>query len=210
MKQCSLIVFCVVFASATANAQSKYALELMGGETLDIDNLLGSSGIGSSAGIGAAVHLGPEVDLTANALFSQYPDRSSWGDGVASQTTVVSSGSKYSYTCAISIGPRIHAHALRWLSPYTLLQVGVCFLRTGMTSIARTYSAVPLAVGEFFTVHTTERSGTYLIGSLGIGLKVIPTDLFSINLEAKVQTLMGKRSSAGALVPLLTSVELPF
>ena len=51
----------------------------MGGETLDIDNLLGSSGIGSSAGIGAAVHLGPEVDLTANALFSQYPDRSSWG-----------------------------------------------------------------------------------------------------------------------------------
>jgi len=211
MKSRSLIFCCIVFVLNVTHGQSKYAIGLIGGKTLDVDNLLGVSNDGLSGGVGADMAVGPHVDITANVVFSIYSHGTAppWIEESFSPATARSIGGQDAYTCAISVGPRIHARSMKFVSPYILMQGGVYFMRYGVPSRVRGFSGIAAAAGGFFGANGSADIDTRFFGSVGVGLEVSPTNIFNVDLETKIQAFEGEHMRTEILLPLLVSIEFP-
>lgn len=196
--------------------QSKYAIELIGGKTLNPDGMDGFLSDGISGGIGLSRSVDLHVEIVGNVIFSQYSHGTikTWVDGRSNATDIIGplSAGEDSYTCEISVGPRIRSRVLEFLSTYVLMQGGVYFIKTGTPSSA--WGSPPVLLGatsavQFLTLRESRDIQTRFFGCIGLGLRISPVDAFNVDLEAKIQVLARASLRSNSLVPLLASIQFP-
>ena len=197
------------FGTVKGSAQSKYAVEFVGGTKLGGIGAATADGMlnGITAGLGVSMYVGKSAELIGTTLFTRYPP--SKLRTVYNLPTLYGSTSNEEgqYSAEINAGLRLHGRGSQIFHPYLVLQGGILFLRSIVYEGAR-ITASPSAA-QFLNIHGMEDIQMFETVTVGIGLQSRLTESVLLNLEAKYQLLFGSIATVRTFIPVAVSVQLP-
>jgi hypothetical protein len=209
MKTLSFIILFLFLGTLTGNAQSRYAVEFIGGMKYNGLGSVSTDGSlnGITGGLGASVYLGKSAELVGTTLFTYYPPSNFRESGYRLMSNDAASMDHGQYSCEVSAGLRLHGQGSQLLHPYFVVQGGMLLLRSTIYQGAWVTST-PSAT-QFLNIHGTEDFQMLGAINVGVGLQACITESILLNFEAKYQMLVGSNSSVSTFVPVFVSVQLP-
>jgi len=202
------MVLFLFFGTLASNAQSKYAVEFIGGMKF---SGLGSLTVGRlngfTAGLGVSRYLGTSAELIGTTLFTYYSPSNIRDGGYRSMYNYDAPGAEGQYSGEISAGLRFHGKGSQFIHPYLVFQGGMLLLRS---TVFRYASVMPdVSSSQFLHIHGTEDIQMFGAINVGFGVQTRLTESVLLNLEAKYQILVLSNSSVSTFLPVAISVQLP-
>jgi hypothetical protein len=209
MKTLSFIILFLFLGTLTSNAQSRYAVEFIGGMKYNGLGSVSTDGSlnGITAGLGASVYLSKSAELVGTTLFTYYSPSNIRDSDYRPMYYYDTPNDNGQYSGEISAGLRFHGRGSQFIHPYLVFQGGMLLLRS---TVFRYASVMPdVSSSQFLRIHGTEDIQMFGAINVGFGVQTRLSESVLLNLEAKYQILVLSNSSVSTFIPVAISVQLP-
>ena len=213
MKTRSLVAYCLFFVTLATFGQTKYSVEFVGGvnyQGLGTTRTPGMSN-GITGGVGVSLFVNPWTEIVGTSLFTYFPPPENASRSIVTSQFVPSPSyypEEKQYSSDVTMGLRVHGQGSAFLHPFLTLDGGMRILRSVIRYDSYLLTQTPSAE-QFLNIHGTEDIHMLGLINVGGGLQIRPTESVWLNVEAKLQILIGANSSVNTFIPVVVSVQLP-
>ena len=215
MKAITIICCFLFFGSIAAQAQTKYAVDFIGGMNYPDPgrNVASSSSVAITGGVGVSAFVDPKLEIVGSTVFTRFGPMAS-SAGLAPALDFIpgldDKSDNNQYSADMMLGLRLHGQGPELIHPFLALDGGMRILRSaGVAMYEGPILDQVQATTQFLNLHGTE--DIYLLGliNFGGGIQLRATNAVWLNVEAKYQILIGKSPFTNTWFPIFVSFQLP-